>query len=96
MESFDARLLLEQLLGEAEFDLSDAGFTVSRIEFEGECGVRADPLYLKRVLDNLVSNAKKYADKERPILVVTERKETSLSVSMSNYVAPWDVACQAP
>jgi len=87
MESFDARLLLEQLLGEAEFDLSDAGFTVSRIEFEGECGVRADPLYLKRVLDNLVSNAKKYADRERPILVVTERKDDSISVCMSNYVA---------
>ena len=87
MESFDARLLLEQLLGEAEFDLSDAGFTVSRIEFEGECGVSADPLYLKRVLDNLVSNAKKYADRERPILVVTERKDDSISVCMSNYVA---------
>ena len=87
MESFDARLLLEQLLGEAEFDLSDAGFSVSRIEFEGECTVCADPLYLKRVLDNLVSNAKKYADKERPVLVVTERKDDRLSVCISNYVA---------
>ena len=55
-------LLLEQLLGEAEFDLTDAGFTVQRIEFEGECTVQADPLYLKRVMDNLVSNIKKYAD----------------------------------
>ena len=87
METFDARLLLEQLLGEAEFDLSDAGFSVSRIEFEGECTVSADPLYLKRVLDNLVSNVKKYADKERPILVVTERKDDSLSVCISNYAA---------
>ena len=63
LETLDARLLLEQLLGEAEFDLSDAGFAVQRIEFEGECSVTADPMYLKRVLDNLVSNIKKYADR---------------------------------
>ncbi|MBR1456414.1 MAG: HAMP domain-containing histidine kinase [Oscillospiraceae bacterium] len=86
-ERLDARLLLEQLLGEAEFDLSDAGFSVSRIEFEGECSVWADPLYLKRVLDNLVSNAKKYADRQRPILVLTELKNGDLSVCVSNYVA---------
>lgn len=30
MEPFDGRLLTEQLLSEAEFDLGDAGFTISR------------------------------------------------------------------
>ena len=87
MEELDARLLLEQLLGEAEFDLSDAGLQVSRIEFEGECTVRADPMYLKRVLDNLVSNARKYADRERPVLLLTELKDGQLSVVMSNSAA---------
>lgn len=51
LESYDGRLLLEQLLGEAEFDLIDSGFRVQRIEFKGECSVSADPLYLKRTLD---------------------------------------------
>ncbi len=61
LESYDGRLLLEQLLGEAEFDLIDSGFRVQRIEFKGECSVSADPLYLKRTLDNMISNIKKYA-----------------------------------
>ena len=58
LESYDGRLL-EQLLGEAEFDLIDSGFRVQRIEFKGECSVSADPLYLKRTLDNMISNIKK-------------------------------------
>ena len=86
MERFDARLLLEQMLGEAEFDLTDAGFSVQRIEFEGECSVEVDPLYLKRVLDNLVSNAKKYAARERPLLILSELKDGELSVTFSNTV----------
>ena len=86
-EDYDGRLLLEQLLGEAEFDLTDAGFTVQRIEFEGECTVRTDPLYLKRVVDNLISNAKKYADRGQTLLILSQLKEGKLSVSMSNAVA---------
>ena len=86
-ETLDGRLLLQQLLSEAEFDLNDAGFAVQRIPFSGECSVRTDPLYLKRVLDNLVSNIKKYADREQPVLVVSELKDGMLSVRVSNAVA---------
>ena len=86
-EELDGRLLLEQLLGEAEFDLRDAGFTVERIEFQGECRVVTDPMYLKRVLDNLVSNARKYASREQPILILTEWKDGMLSVVVSNAIA---------
>ena len=86
-ERFDARLLLEQMLGEAEYDLTDAGFSVQRIEFAGECAVEVDPLYLKRVLDNLVSNAKKYAEKSEPLMIVSELKNGELSVTVSNAVA---------
>lgn len=86
LESYDGRLLLEQLLGEAEFDLIDSGFRVQRIEFKGECSVSADPLYLKRTLDNMISNIKKYADPERPIMVITELTDGKLSVCISNYV----------
>ena len=87
MEEYDGRLLLEQLLGETEFDLCDAGFTVQRIEFEGECTVRTDPLYIKRVVDNLLSNAKKYADRSQTLLILSELKDGKLSVSMSNAIA---------
>ena len=87
LERFDGRLLLEQLLGEAEFDLADAGFTVQRIEFEGECSLQADPLYLKRVMDNLVSNIKKYADPAQPLVALSELKDGFLSLSLSNDIS---------
>ena len=86
MEEMDGRLLLEQLFSEAEFDLRDAGFSIQRIEFEGECTVCADPMYLKRVIDNLVSNAKKYADKSKLIVVLTELSEDTVSVTVSNSI----------
>ena len=88
LQSYDGRLLLEQLLGEAEFDLRDAGFDVKRIEFEGECGVKVDPMYLKRVLDNLVSNAKKYAERSQPVMILTELDGGALTVTVSNCAAP--------
>lgn len=87
IENLDARLLLEQLLGEAEFDLHDSGFEVERIDFEGECSVRADPMYLKRVLDNLVSNIKKYADRTRPVTLLSEHADGRLRLCFSNAVA---------
>ena len=87
LEDYDARLLLEQLLGEAEFDLTDAGFQVSRIEYEVMCGLRSDPLYLKRVVDNLVSNIKKYADRDQPVMILTELNDDKLTVCVSNAVS---------
>ena len=86
-ERFDARLLLGQMLGEAEFDLADAGFTMQRIDFEGECTIEADPLYLKRVLDNLISNIKKYADPAQPVVALSELKGGKLSLCVSNAVS---------
>lgn len=87
IEEYDGRLLLEQLLAEAEFDLSEKGFMVQHIDFDGECSIRTDPLYLKRIMDNLVSNIKKYADKNYPVMVITELRETELSVCVSNHIA---------
>ena len=86
-ERFDARLLLEQLLGEMEFDLSDAGYTMQRRDFEGECFITVDPLFLKRVLDNLVSNIKKYADPAESVVVVSALEGDTLRLTVSNAVA---------
>ncbi|MCR5664937.1 MAG: HAMP domain-containing histidine kinase [Oscillospiraceae bacterium] len=86
-ERFDAQLLLEQLLGEAEFDIADAGFTVQRVGGPVEGSLQVDPLYLKRVLDNLVSNIKKYADPSRPVLFLTESGGGELALSLSNRIA---------
>ena len=86
-ETFDARLLFEQLLGEMQFDLMDAGFTMQRIDFAGECSVTVDPLFLKRVLDNLLSNIRKYADPAQPVVALSELGEGRLALTISNAVA---------
>ena len=86
-ESFDGGLLLEQLLGEAEFDLLDAGFTVKRGEPEAACSVTTDPLYLKRVMDNLVSNVKKYADRASPVELSSALSDGRLSVRVANVIS---------
>ena len=87
MEDYDAGILMEQLIGEAEYDLRDAGFDVRRIDIRGQYTVQADPMYLKRVMDNLVSNARKYADKSRPVMFICEVSGGRLSFCMSNNIA---------
>ncbi len=87
LEVFDARVLFEQLLGEMQFDLQDAGFAMQRIDFEGECTVTVDPLYLKRVLDNLQSNIRKYADPAKPVAVLSELRDDTLTLTVSNAIA---------
>ena len=87
-EIFDAHLLLMQLLGEAEFDLQDAGYGVQNIDrLEDGVTVDTDAAMLKRVLDNLVSNIKKYADREMPVVFLTEKKDDAVTVTVSNGVS---------
>ncbi len=84
-EVFDAHMLLMQLLGEAEFDLRDAGFHVQNMDrLEDGIQLETDAAMLKRVLDNLVSNIKKYASQDLPVVFLTEKKENSVNVTVSN------------
>ncbi len=86
-EDYDAHLLLMQLLGEAEFDLGDSGLTVQNIDrLEDGVFVHVDAPMLKRVLDNLVSNLKKYADSEQPIVFLSEEKDRTVCVTVSNTI----------
>lgn len=86
MESYDGRLLLEQLVSEAEFTLSENGFKIQRVEFHGECSIMADSLYLKRVVDNLVSNVMKYGDRAKQVMMISELKDKYLSLCISNSI----------
>lgn len=85
-QRYDAPMLLEQLLGEAAFELQDQGFTVQQPPFTDNCTVTTDPMYLKRVVDNLVSNIRKYADPARPVVLLAERRGNELTVVFSNAV----------
>lgn len=87
IEQFDASLLIEQLAGEAEYELADCGFITKHIgEITGGT-VEVDALYLKRVMDNIVSNIKKYADTLHPVIFLIEQNKDRISVCVSNTVA---------
>ena len=61
---------------------------MQRIDFEGDCTLVVDPIQLKRVMDNLVSNIKKYADPRQPVVFLSELGDRRLSVTVSNAVSP--------
>ncbi len=87
-EEYEAHLLLMQLLGEAEFDLKDSGMAVQNIDrMEDGYMMTTDVAMLKRVIDNLLSNIKKYADREKPVVILTEKKDRTVSVTVSNSIA---------
>ena len=77
MESYDARLLLEQLLGESRVQLQ-----------QQEVQIEADVMYLKRVLDNLFDNIRKYADPAKPVAIAALIEDGALHICLSNSVNP--------
>lgn len=85
-EDFEAEILIEQLAAEAEFDLLDNGYQTKRIGEVPSGIVTVDPLYLKRVMDNIISNIKKYADPEHYIVFLVEENSGRLSVCVSNNI----------
>ena len=73
-------------MSEAEYDLTDFGFKVRRMQFHNSCTVRADPMQLSRVVNNIVSNVKKYADPSRPVVMISELNAGSLYLCVSNFI----------
>lgn len=88
MESYDARLLLEQLLGESRVQLQQQGFTVQLLLPQQEVQIEADVMYLKRVLDNLFDNIRKYADPAKPVAIAALIEDGALHICLSNSVNP--------
>jgi len=86
-EDFDASMLFGQLLSESVFELEDNGFIAELSMCDEECTVFADPLYLKRIIDNLCSNIKKYADKAEPVSFSTEYENGQYIVRVTNTIA---------
>ena len=53
-----------------------------------EVQIEADVMYLKRVLDNLFDNIRKYADPARPVAIAALLEDGALHVCLSNSVNP--------
>ena len=72
LEEYDARTLFEQLFAEHYVLMQEMGYDI-RLERVGEelnegSIIRTDAPNLMRIIDNVFSNLRKYADKDKPIV----------------------------
>lgn len=95
MEIYDARLLLEQLLGESRVRLQQQGFMVQLLLPQQEVQIEADVMYLKRVLDNLFDNIRKYADPAQSVAIAALIEDGALHICLSNSVNPASVRIES-
>lgn len=87
LEEFDAATLLDQILIEAQAELIQQGFDIRLIQSQEITGaIRVDLSHLRRCFDNLFSNLRKYADKNRPVTMVETEEEGKLHISITNFV----------
>lgn len=84
METYDAQILLEQLLGEYVAELRNRGFHVNTVTLQTPCRVHTDVHMLKRVMDNLMSNLEKYADPNKPLAILASVEDGALHVCIAN------------
>lgn len=83
-EPIDAVEILEQFLAEYEGRLADAKITPVFSAPEEECTLLADSVLLGRVLDNLFSNAVKYAQPDTRLYIDLAKAEGSVKLTMKN------------
>ena len=86
LEPMDAVTILGQLWSEAAFALESEGFDCHTHYPESSSEVAVSPRLLTRVLDNIVSNIKKYADPAFPIETELQKEKTSFSLCVKNRV----------
>lgn len=87
-ESFPVAVLLQEMLGERVVYLRSIGFEVQTIGCEQEGGsVLVDSSYLMRVFDNLFSNIQKYADPEKPVILLANLHDGRLLLIFDNVIA---------
>ena len=91
LEDYDAPTLLEQLFSEHILLLREEGFSVVDLMFDkivsyGEI-LRTDAQCLMRMIDNIFSNVRKYADAEKPVTVLLKRDGDTLKITVRNVIA---------
>lgn len=86
-ESFDAAMLLEQILLEAQAELTGQGFAI-RAEWPDELNgmLKIDLNHLRRVFDNLFSNLRKYADPLQEVVIRVSTETDKLHIAITNAI----------
>ena len=84
MEPYNAQILLEQMLGEHAIELESLGYTVQSDPLQTPCRVETDITMLSRVLENVFSNIRKYADPAKPVRLAARARDGQLHVMANN------------
>ena len=79
-------LLLEELCNSQLFEWQEQGGIVECEIAELNGKVKIDSDYMQRVMDNLLSNLKKYGDIQRPAEIRAFEREDMLHILLTNYV----------
>lgn len=87
IENFDGSTLFGQLLTEYSDLLESKGYSVTlSMEQTENFTVSADVSYLTRIMDNLFSNIRKYADQNSPVIISLENRDKEVCISIQNAV----------
>lgn len=67
-DTYDGHTLFSQLISEYSDFLTSSGFTIwQKVDEKADYRIIVDISYLTRIMDNLASNIRKYADKNEPV-----------------------------
>ena len=90
LEEYDARTLIEQLFSEHFLLMREMGYDVQvdPIDDKVEEGsiIRSDAPHLMRIVDNVFSNLRKYADINKPIYFSVEMLDSKLVLECKNTI----------
>ncbi len=93
LETYPATLLLEQMLGEWLLPMESEGIRVetSLEDVPADAGVTVNVDCLRRIMDNLFDNIRKYADRAHPVAVTARMTQAEdgrdiLSLTLANRV----------
>ena len=95
MEQIDAGMLFSQLWSESALILESDGYIISMTEPDREAMIHANISFIRRVMDNIVSNIRKYADKEEIVLVTMRRSDTHFIFETANTVGEMRQAAES-
>ena len=83
-EIVDAGMLFSQLWAESALILETDGYIINVTGPDCETSVEVNIPYIRRVIDNLISNIRKYADKDEPVLVSIGKTKDSFVFEVRN------------
>ncbi len=91
IQEYDAIMLLGQVFSEHILLMSETGYVFESKMLETPCSIFVDATAFVRVIDNLFSNLKKYADKDKPIFLSAVKDGDSLILTIENTIIQNDV-----